>query len=129
MWLHMYVIYILCTFRYLNISVSNKTKPKKMKPGVLTGVTLQFMKDKVQKRANRSQPKSLRYCNINYKYWTDIHDFSCADYSRAQWCTRDGKYGKNWDTTWKPIRYYRVKEMSGWNCPECGCIGKYRILA
>lgn len=57
--------------------------------------------------------------------WQDLVHMSCDEYSAGKWCTSDGQYGKGWDERWKHIEdpKWIKNSMSGWNCPQCGCIG------
>lgn len=60
--------------------------------------------------------------------WTDRALMTCDDYSTAKLCTPDGQYGEGWNATWYTIGAWKVNDMTGWNCPQCGCIGltKYK---
>ena len=66
-----------------------------------------------------------RLCNIDFTTWVDQAKMSCDDYSTAKWCTSNGQYGKGWNRNWKPIEHpeWKVDDMTGWNCPQCGCTG------
>ena len=62
-------------------------------------------------------------CNPDHATWVDDDGTgTCSKYLENEWCTRDGKFGAEWNATeFGTFESYTKGGFHAGNCPECGC--------
>jgi len=60
-------------------------------------------------------------CADSPAQWVDSKGYSCEDYVRKKWCTKDGKYGLGWSNFWGAFDRYRNSAHTAMTaCCACG---------